>query len=125
QMLLLVNPGAVFAPATRVVVDEAKLSGIPLKHLFTSGSNVPTRLMCVAFFMSLLDLYFLSNWLPTVLNDLGASLSQAALIGSMLQIGGVVGTVALGSVVDRFSFRALALVYFAAVFAVGAIGQLS
>jgi len=75
----------------------------------------------VVFFMSLLDLYFLSNWLPTVLNDLGASLSQAAAIGSMLQVGGVVGTLALGSVIDRFSFRALALVYFAAVFAVGAI----
>jgi len=59
-----------------------------------------------------------------VLNDLGASLSQAAAIGSMLQVGGVVGTIALGSVIDRFSFRALALVYFAAVFAVGAIGQL-
>src|SRR5260370_2091901 len=74
--------------------------------------------------MSLLDLYFLSNWLPTVLNDLGASVSSAAAIGSMLQIGGVVGTFALGSIIDRFSFRALALVYFAAVFAVGAIGQL-
>src|SRR5258705_4133264 len=42
----------------------------------------------------------------------------------MLQVGGVVGTFALGSVIDRFSFRALALVYFIAVFAVGAIGQL-
>jgi len=124
QLLLLVNPGAVFAPATRFVVDEPKLSGIPVKHLFTSGRTVPTLLLWVVFFMSLLDLYFLSNWLPTVLNDLGASLSQAAVIGSMLQIGGVVGTVALGSVIDRFSFRALALVYFAAVFAVGAIGQL-
>jgi AAHS family 4-hydroxybenzoate transporter-like MFS transporter len=41
----------------------------------------------------------------------------------MLQVGGVVGAFALGSVIDRFSFRALALVYFAAVFAVGAIGQ--
>ncbi|MGA7807924.1 MFS transporter, partial [Bradyrhizobium sp.] len=45
-------------------------------------------------------------------------------IGSMLQVGGVVGCFALGSVIDRFSFRALALVYFVAVFAVGAIGQL-
>jgi len=43
----------------------------------------------------------------------------------MLQVGGVVGTFALGSLIDRFSFRALALVYFGAVFAVGAIGQLS
>jgi AAHS family 4-hydroxybenzoate transporter-like MFS transporter len=123
QLLLLVNPGAVFAPATRFVVDEPKLSGIPVKHLFTSGRTVPTLLLWVVFFMSLLDLYFLSNWLPTVLNDLGASLSQAAVIGSMLQIGGVVGTVALGRVIDRFSFRALALVYFIAVFAVGAIDQ--
>jgi AAHS family 4-hydroxybenzoate transporter-like MFS transporter len=36
----------------------------------------------------------------------------------------VVGTFALGSIIDRFSFRALALVYFIAVFAVGAIGEL-
>jgi AAHS family 4-hydroxybenzoate transporter-like MFS transporter len=42
----------------------------------------------------------------------------------MFQVGGVVGTFALGSIIDRFSFRALALVYFIAVFAVGAIGQL-
>jgi AAHS family 4-hydroxybenzoate transporter-like MFS transporter len=35
----------------------------------------------------------------------------------------VVGAFALGSIIDRFSFRALALVYFAAVFAVDAIGQ--
>jgi AAHS family 4-hydroxybenzoate transporter-like MFS transporter len=76
------------------------------------------------FFMSLLDLYFLSNWLPTVLNDLGASVSEAAAIGSMLQVGGVVATFALGNIIDRFSFRALALLYFIAVFAVGAIGQL-
>ena len=94
QLLLLVNPGAVFAPATGFIVDEPKLSGIPVKHLFTSGRTVPTLLLWVVFFMSLLDLYFLSNWLPTVLNDFGASLSQAAVIGSMLQIGGVVGTVA-------------------------------
>jgi AAHS family 4-hydroxybenzoate transporter-like MFS transporter len=42
----------------------------------------------------------------------------------MLQVGGVVGTFALGSIIDRFSFRALTLVYFIGVFAVGAIGQL-
>jgi AAHS family 4-hydroxybenzoate transporter-like MFS transporter len=41
----------------------------------------------------------------------------------MLQVGGVVGCFALGRIIDRFSFRALALVYFIAVFAIGAIGQ--
>jgi AAHS family 4-hydroxybenzoate transporter-like MFS transporter len=124
QLLGLINPTASFAPATRFVVDEPALAGIPVQHLFKGGRTLATLLLWVVFFMSLLDLYFLSNWLPTVLNDLGASVSQSALIGSMLQVGGVVGTFALGSIIDRFSFRALALVYFIAVFAVGAIGQL-
>jgi len=124
ELLALVGPKARFAHATQFVVHEPGLAGMPVLHLFREGRTLPTLLLWVVFFMSLLDLYFLSNWLPTVLNDLGASISAAAVIGSMLQVGGVVGTFALGSVIDRFSFRALALVYFAAVFAVGAIGQL-
>lgn len=124
ELLGRINPKAGFTPATQFVVHEPQLAGMPVLHLFREGRTLPTLLLWVVFFMSLLDLYFLSNWLPTVLNDLGASVSSAALIGSMLQVGGVVGTFALGSIIDRFSFRALALVYFVAVFAVGAIGQL-
>lgn len=124
QLLGLINPKVTFAPGTQFIVHEPGLAGIPVLHLFRDGRTPVTLLLWVVFFMSLLDLYFLSNWLPTVLNDLGASVSEAAAIGSMLQVGGVVGTFALGSIIDRFSFRALALVYFVAVFAVGAIGQL-
>jgi AAHS family 4-hydroxybenzoate transporter-like MFS transporter len=124
QLLAFINPKAKFAPATRFVVHEPELVGIPVLHLFKAGRTLATLLLWVVFFMSLLDLYFMSNWLPTVLNDLGASVSEAAAIGSMLQVGGVVGTFALGNIIDRFSFRALALLYFVAVFAIGAIGQL-
>jgi AAHS family 4-hydroxybenzoate transporter-like MFS transporter len=124
ELLGLISPNAVFAAAARFVVHEPVLPGLPVLHLFRSGRTLVTLLLWVVFFMSLLDIYFLSNWLPTVLNDLGASVSAAAVIGSMLQVGGVVGTFALGSIIDRFSFRALALVYFIGVFAVGAIGQL-
>lgn len=124
QLLRSISPAVSFAPGTQFVVNEQALAGIPVQHLFRDGRTVVTLLLWVVFFMSLLDIYFLANWLPTVLNDLGASVSAAAVIGSMLQVGGVVGTFALGSVIDRFSFRALALVYFIAVFAVGAIGQL-
>src|ERR1700675_1594550 len=124
ELLWSISPRAVFAPATQFVVHEPELTGIPVLHLFRDGRTLVTLLLWVVFFMSLLDLYFLSNWLPTVLNDLGTSVSEAAAIGSMLQVGGVVGTFALGNIIDRFSFRALALLYFVAVFAIGAIGQL-
>jgi len=123
-LLGLISPKAIFPPATRFVVHEPGLTGIPVLHLFKAGRTLVTLLLWVVFFMSLLDLYFLTNWLPTVLNDLGASVSAAAAIGSSFQVGGVVGALALGSIIDRFSFRALTLVYFMAVFAVGAIGQL-
>src|SRR6202051_3222664 len=107
QLLGFINPKAVFAPATRFVVHEPALVGIPVLHLFRGGRTPVTLLLWVVFFMSLLDLYFMSNWLPTVLNDLGASVSEAAAIGSMLQVGGVVGTFALRNIIDRFSFRGL------------------
>ncbi|HLZ03156.1 MAG TPA: MFS transporter [Bradyrhizobium sp.] len=123
QLLKRISPHTVLAPDARFAVHEAHLAGIPVVHLFREGRSAVTLLLWVVFFMSLLDIYFLANWLPTVLHDLGASVSEAALIGSMLQVGGVIGTFALGSVIDRFSFRALALVYFGAMFAVGAIGQ--
>jgi AAHS family 4-hydroxybenzoate transporter-like MFS transporter len=125
ELLKRISPHSAFARDARFVVHEPGLAGIPVVHLFREGRTAATLLLWVVFFMSLLDIYFLANWLPTVLNDLGASVSEAVVIGSMLQVGGVVGTFALGSVIDRFSFRALALVYFGAVFAVGAIGQLS
>jgi AAHS family 4-hydroxybenzoate transporter-like MFS transporter len=123
-LLKRISPNTVFAPNARFVVHETHLAGIPVAHLFREGRAVVTLLLWVVFFMSLLDLYFLASWLPTVINDLCASVSLAVVIGSLLQVGGVVATFALGSVIDRFSFRALALVYFGAVFAVGAIGQL-
>jgi AAHS family 4-hydroxybenzoate transporter-like MFS transporter len=124
-LLGLIGPNTSFSAAARFVVHEPELVGLPVLHLFSNGRTLVTLLLWVVFFMSLLDLYFLSNWLPTVLNDLGASVSAAALIGSMLQIGGIAGTFGLGRIIDRFSFRALALVYFIAVFAVGSIGYLS
>jgi MFS transporter, AAHS family, 4-hydroxybenzoate transporter len=124
ELLKLISPEATFALGTQFVVHEARLEGLPVLHLFREGRTPVTLLLWVIFFMSLLDIYFLASWLPTVLNDLGASVSMAVLIGTMLQVGGVVGTFALGSLVDRFSFRVLALVYLGAVLAVGAIGQL-
>lgn len=124
-ILARMYPGERFAPATRFVAQEAALPGLPVLHLFREGRAATTLLLWVVFFMSLLDLYFLSNWLPTVLNDLGASDSTAAVVGSMLQVGGVFGTLILGRFIDRFSFRALAATYLLASAAIVAIGYSS
>lgn len=122
RLLRSMFPDVTLPTASRFVVHEPRLPGLPVAHLFAANRTRTTLLLWVVFFMSLLDLYFLSSWLPTVLNDLGASVSAAAIVGAMLQVGGVVGTFALGQVVDRFSFRALTFTYLLAAVAVAAIG---
>jgi MFS transporter, AAHS family, 4-hydroxybenzoate transporter len=122
EMLTWIAPSARFPSGTRFGVHEAKLAGLPVTHLFSEGRAWATLVLWIVFFMSLLDIYLLSNWLPTVLNDLGASVSIAVTVGAMFQVGGVVGTFALGQFIDRFSFRALSLTYLLASFAVAAIG---
>lgn len=122
NILARLFPDGRFPPGARFAAHEATLAGLPVLHLFRERRAPTTLLLWVVFFMSLLDLYFLSNWLPTVMNDLGATDSQAAVIGSMLQVGGVFGTVTLGRLIDRFSFRALALIYLLAAAAIAGIG---
>jgi AAHS family 4-hydroxybenzoate transporter-like MFS transporter len=108
------------------VADEHKSQHFPVKQLFASKRAMLTLLLWVVFFMSLMDLYFLSNWLPTVINDAGIPISSAALITAMLQVGGIFGTLSLGRVFDKIPpFRALSAIYFlAAVFIVlvGTVG---
>ena len=54
----------------------------------SDGAPVPRRprarrtvLLWIINFMNLLNLYFLSNWLPTVVKDGGYSTSKAVLVG--------------------------------------------
>jgi MFS transporter, AAHS family, 4-hydroxybenzoate transporter len=122
ELLSRIAPSTGFPAGARFGVREAKLAGLPVVHLFSEGRALATLVLWIVFFMSLLDLYLLSNWIPTVLNDLGASIPIAVAVGAMFQVGGVVGTFALGQFIDRFSFRALSLTYLLAAVAVAAVG---
>jgi AAHS family 4-hydroxybenzoate transporter-like MFS transporter len=105
------------------LADEHKETKSPVKQLFSDKRAMLTGLLWVVFFMSLMDLYFLSNWLPTVINDAGIPVSSAALITAMLQVGGTVGTLVLGRVFDKVSpFFALSVIYFLAAGFILAVG---
>jgi MFS transporter, AAHS family, 4-hydroxybenzoate transporter len=108
---------------TRIVVQEKNHDGAPVAELFRAGRAPVTLILWAISFMNLIDLYFLSNWLPTVMRDAGYSAGTAVFVGTALQTGGVIGTLLLGWFIERFGFvRVLFVCFlFAAVF-VGAIG---
>jgi len=123
RLLLRINPAAVFPEATTFVVHEEQAAGITVKHLFREGRALGTMLLWVIFFCSLLDIFFLSSWLPTVLHDAGLSISASVVETALFQGGGVVAGLTLGLVIDRAGFlKVLAPVYIGAGLAIAAIG---
>ncbi|EPJ9225837.1 3-hydroxybenzoate transporter MhbT [Klebsiella oxytoca] len=83
-----------------------------IRQLF-AGRQLPITLMLwVVFFMSLLIIYLLSSWMPTLLNHRGIDLQHASWVTAAFQIGGTFGALLLGVLMDRFNpFRVLALSY--------------
>ena len=86
------------------VPQEKKREGVPLLHLFQEGRGLGTILLWITNFMNLLNLYFLSSWLPTLVTGLGYTTRQAVLVGTALQVGGTLGGVFLGWFVHRYGF---------------------
>ncbi|SKC62259.1 MFS transporter [Paraburkholderia hospita] len=126
QWLAKFDPSLGVGPATRLVVQEKAGGGAPVAELFRVGRAPVTLILWGISFMNLIDLYFLSNWLPTVMRDAGYSPSTAVIVGTVLQTGGVVGTLLLGWFIERFGFvRVLFACFALGALSVGAIGAVS
>jgi AAHS family 4-hydroxybenzoate transporter-like MFS transporter len=125
RLLARMNPHLTFDPATNFVVHEERAPGIPVVHLFRQGRAVATVLLWIGFFMSLLDVYFLASWLPTVIHNAGITLSLAVIATALFQGGGVAASLVLGYFVDRLgAFRVLSATYLLGALCVGLLGYL-
>ncbi|WP_248321387.1 MFS transporter [Caballeronia sp. Sq4a] len=117
------DPSLRIDSTTRLIVREKGGEGAPVAELFRSGRAPVTLILWSISFMNLIDLYFLSNWLPTVMRDAGYSPGMAVLVGTLLQTGGVLGTLLLGWFIERFGFvRVLLGCFCVGALCVGVIG---
>lgn len=111
------------AAVPSLTVGDAKPPGSPVSQLFRADLLKGTLLLWATFFMSLLIIYLLSSWLPTLLNAAGHKLSQASYISSAFQIGGTAGAILLGRWMDRHRpHRVLAVAYLLAAACIAGIG---
>ena len=124
QWLKRIDPMVSITADTQYVVHEKEHKGAPVLQLFTDGRAKMTILLWVINFMNLLNLYFLSNWLPTIAKEAGLSTANAVLAGTALQVGGTIGTLVMGQLIDRSSFRRILLPCFlVAAVAIALIGR--
>lgn len=89
------------AAGERYVLREQRLEGFSIWLLFRDGRALPTLLLWLAFFVSLLMIYFLMSWLPLALKQAGASITSALTASVFLNLGGAVGGIVLGRLIDR------------------------
>jgi AAHS family 3-hydroxyphenylpropionic acid transporter len=80
--------------------------------LFGDGRAGATLLLWTASFASLLALYVLLNWLPTLLGDRGLSKPRASLVSMLFNIGAAVGVLILAGLLDRRRPRRTIIVWY-------------
>ena len=101
SVLARINPKAHFAAGTNFVIAEERKAGLTVGHLFREGRALGTALIWVVFFMSLLDIFLVSSWLPIVLHDSGLALSTAVDVSATMAFAGVIACVVTAPVLNR------------------------
>jgi len=92
-------------------------------QLFSEGRLVGTVLLWVLFFVNLLDLYFIQNWLPTIITDAGVPLETAIQITTLAMVGGIVAALVTGPLMDRLGpYVILTVLFIGGAASVAAIG---
>lgn len=125
-ILRRINPQLRFAPDTEFrLASEGHQDGGRLRpgKLFSDGRAMMTILLWLSFFMNLLALNYLNNWLPTLTTEAGLPAGEALRAAAALQFGGMLGIISMGLLSDRFGFdRVLAVAFVGGGICIGLIG---
>ncbi|MEN8280084.1 3-(3-hydroxy-phenyl)propionate transporter MhpT [Acinetobacter gerneri] len=79
--------------------DQNKLS---YKDLFSREYAPRTILLWVSYFFTLMVVYIMLSWLPSLFMELGFSRKDGSMAMVFFQIGAAIGTVVLGMLIDRY-----------------------
>jgi len=126
-ILRKINPNLSFESDTQFVLRqearEQSADRLRPARLFLEGRSGITILIWLSFFMNLLALNYLNNWLPTLTGETGLPAAQALRAAASLQFGGMLGVITLGFLADRFGFpKVLASAFVGGGLFIAAIG---
>jgi AAHS family 4-hydroxybenzoate transporter-like MFS transporter len=122
RLVARLDPAVPPAAASSYVIHSQQVLGFPVTKLLQEGRATMTLLLWIGFFMNLLVMYFLVNWMPSLLKASGLPLKVAILSTAVLNAGGVVGAIVLGRLVDRFDpYLVLGGAYSASAFFIAGI----
>lgn len=116
------RPDVTLAPDTRFVVSgEQKVAKVSVMQLFAKGRLTLTLLLWVVFAIVGMGFYFFSVWMVTILTHVGIPVTLAATAGSLYQLGGAIGALALCRPMDRYGISPIIFLFAISIPSVAAL----
>ena len=84
-------------------VKTSEQKPLSYKDLFGREYAARTLLLWVSYFFTLMVVYIMLSWLPSLFTELGFSRKDGSMAMVYFQIGAAIGTVVLGMLIDRWN----------------------
>ncbi|MEX0557371.1 MFS transporter [Raoultella terrigena] len=104
-------PGQI-ADDAEFTLPEQPVSGSAMRIVLSRRYRFGSLMLWLVYFMGLFLVYLLGSWLPTLVKEVGMTVSQAAIMTAIYQAGGTLGSLFAGWLMDRINpHRALAVIF--------------
>lgn len=117
--LLVIPLMALFLPESRAFLAtqqaDAQTEKAKFSDLFNAFFRLPTLLLWVGYFFTMMVVYMLLNWLPSLLMELGFQKQQATMVQMFFSVGAFVGTIVLGVLVDRWKMQYVIILMYSGI----------
>ncbi len=104
-------PGQVSENVSFILPQQTIKSGA-MRIVLSRDYLLGSLMLWLVYFMGLFLVYILGSWLPSLVKEIGLTVSQAAIMTAIYQAGGTVGSLFAGWLMDKINpHRALGLIY--------------
>ncbi|HDR8937155.1 3-(3-hydroxy-phenyl)propionate transporter MhpT [Burkholderia vietnamiensis] len=112
-LALCLKESTQFAAASQGA-SRASKDGI-VRALFSDGRAGTTIALWISYLGTLIVLYFLMNWLPSMVLSRGLTPVQASVVQMMFNIGGGIGAIVIAALSDRIGKRPVVVGMYAGI----------
>lgn len=102
RILTKLAPGSVHSSDSRFLMEEAYGKKLQVPELFRSGYARRTILLWMSVCVSLITLFSLTNWLPTLLNSMSVTPKRVVGITAAAQGAGLLGSIAAARLIVSY-----------------------
>jgi AAHS family 4-hydroxybenzoate transporter-like MFS transporter len=114
RVLARMRPDFVVPPGAGFVIHEvAPRQPFTPAQLFVGRLLFITPLLWLFYIFNSVAVFFMQSWMPVLIQGIGLSATDAALTTSVYSLGGTIGGLVTGQIIDRLGLTAVAVLPFA------------